>query len=94
MNYLFRRQFISNVMSYFMGEIRIDSKRNDPCEQHTLSQKKNKNAALGGSLIELGFNNMPTLVGHFVISQRKRKERRDSRGDEREGQERRENERQ
>ena len=37
----------------------------------------------------LGFNNMSTLVGHFVSSPRKREKRvrRDSRGDEREGQE-------
>ena len=36
----------------------------------------------------LGFNNMSTLVGHFVWSPREREERdrRDSRGDEREGQ--------
>ena len=33
----------------------------------------------------LGFNNTSTLVGHFVLSPRER-EKRDSRGDEREGQ--------
>ena len=42
-------------------------------------------------LIVLGFNDMSTLVGHFVLSPREREEkdirdRRDSRGDEREGQ--------
>ena len=37
-------------------------------------------------LIELGFNNMSTLVGHFVSSPRERekRDRRDSRRDERE----------
>ena len=36
----------------------------------------------------LGFNNMSTLVGHFVSSPRERekRDRRDSRGDEIEGQ--------
>ena len=36
----------------------------------------------------LGFNDTPTLVGHFVSSPRERenRDRRDSRGDEREGQ--------
>ena len=34
----------------------------------------------------LGFNNMSTLVGHFVSSPSERKKKRDSRGDEREGQ--------
>ena len=44
-------------------------------------------------LIVLGFNNMSTLVGHFVSSPRERekKDRRDSRGDEREGQGRKRN---
>ena len=39
-------------------------------------------------LIVLGFNNTSTLVGHFVSSPRERekRERRDSSGDEREGQ--------
>ena len=39
-------------------------------------------------LLVLGFNNTSTLVGHFVSSPRKREKRdkRDSRGDEREGQ--------
>ena len=41
-------------------------------------------------LIELGFNNMSTLVGHFVLSPRER-EKRDSRGDGREGQGRKRN---
>ena len=36
-------------------------------------------------LLVLGFNDMSTLVGHFVLSLRERKKR-DSRGDEREGQ--------
>ena len=46
-----------------------------------------------GFLIELGFNDMSTLVGHFVSSPRERekRDRRDSRGDEREGQERKRN---
>ena len=39
----------------------------------------------------LGFNDMSTLVGHFVSSARER-EKRDSRGDEREGLEGEENE--
>ena len=42
-------------------------------------------------LIELGFNDTLTLVGHFVSSPRKR-EIGDSRGDKREGQWRKENE--
>ena len=38
-------------------------------------------------LIVLGFNDMPTLVGHFVSSPRERekRDRRDSKGDERDG---------
>ena len=44
-------------------------------------------------LIELGFNDTSTLVGHFVSSpkEREKKDRRDSRGDEREGQGRKRN---
>ena len=44
-------------------------------------------------LIELGFNDPSTLVGHFVLSpkEREKKDRRDSRGDEREGQGRKRN---
>ena len=42
-------------------------------------------------LIELGFNDTSTLVGHFVLSRRER-EKRDSREDKREGQRRKENE--
>ena len=44
-------------------------------------------------VIELGFNDMSTLVGHFVSSPRERekRDRRDSRGDEREGQGRKRN---
>ena len=40
-----------------------------------------------GFLIVLGFNDMSTLVGHFVLSPRERekRDRRDSSGDEREG---------
>ena len=38
-------------------------------------------------MIVLGFNDMTTLVGHFVSSpiEREKRDRRDSRGDEREG---------
>ena len=45
-------------------------------------------------LIELAFNDTSTLAGYFVSSHRERekRDRRDSRGDEREGQERKENE--
>ena len=45
-------------------------------------------------LIVLGFNDMSTLVGHFVSSNRERekRDRRDIRGDEREGEGRKENE--
>ena len=42
------------------------------------------------TLTELGFNDTSTLVGHFVSSTRER-EKRDSRGDEREGQGRKRN---
>ena len=44
-------------------------------------------------LIELGFNDTSTLMGHFVSSPRERekKDGRDSRGDEREGQGRKRN---
>ena len=44
-------------------------------------------------LTVLGFNDMSTLVGHFVSSPRERekRDRRDSRGDEREGQGRKRN---
>ena len=40
----------------------------------------------------LGFNDTSTLVGHFVLfpGEREKRDRRDSRGDEREGQEKRE----
>ena len=40
------------------------------------------------NLIVLGFNDTSTLVGHFVLSPRERekRDRRDSRGDERGGQ--------
>ena len=45
------------------------------------------------ALIELGFNDTSTLVGHFVSTPRERekKDRRGSRGDEREGQGRKRN---
>ena len=45
------------------------------------------------TLIELGFNDTSTLVGHFVSSPREREkiDRRDSRRDEREGQGRKRN---
>ena len=45
-------------------------------------------------LIECVFNDTSTFVGHFVSSPRERekRDRRDSRGDEREGQGRKENE--
>ena len=45
-------------------------------------------------LIEMGFNDTSTLVGHFVSSPRERekRDRRDCRGDEREDQGRKENE--
>ena len=44
-------------------------------------------------LIDLGFNDMSTPVGHFVLSPREREKRakRDSRGYEREGQRRKRN---
>ena len=46
-----------------------------------------------GFFIAMGFNDMFTLVGHFVSSprERKKRDRRDSRGDEREGQGRKRN---
>ena len=46
-----------------------------------------------GFFIAMGFNDMLTLVGHFVSSprERKKRDRRDSRGDEREGQGRKRN---
>ena len=49
--------------------------------------------AIDSFLIELGFNDTSTLVGHFVSSPRERekKDRRDSKGDEREGQGRKRN---
>ena len=42
---------------------------------------------LSSILIVLGFNDMSTLGGHFVSSptEREKRDRRDSRGDEREG---------
>ena len=45
-------------------------------------------------LIELGFKDTSTLVSHFVLppKERAKTDRRDSRGDEREGQGRKENE--
>ena len=47
----------------------------------------------GEFLIALGFNDMPTLVVHFVLSptEREKRDRRDSRRDEREGQGRKRN---
>ena len=47
-------------------------------------------ASYNVTLIVLGFNDTSTLVGHFVLSPRKR-EKRDSRGDERGGQGRKRN---
>ena len=47
-------------------------------------------SARQGLLIVLGFNDTSTLEGHFVSSPRER-EKRDSRGDEREGQGRKRN---
>ena len=46
-----------------------------------------------GWLVVLGFNNTSTLVGHYVSSpkEREKRDRKDSRGDEREGQERKRN---
>ena len=45
------------------------------------------------TLIELGFNDTSTFLGHFVLSPREREKRdRRDRGDEREGQGRKENE--
>ena len=43
--------------------------------------------------IEFGFNDRSTLMGHFVSSpnEREKRDRRDSRGDEREGQGRKKN---
>ena len=54
---------------------------------------KNKNKSNNEGLIELGFNDTSTLVGHFVSSPREREkiDRRDSRRDEREGQGRKRN---
>ena len=45
------------------------------------------------TMIVLGFNDMSTLVGHFVLSpiEREKRDRRDSRRDEREGQGRKRN---
>ena len=55
-----------------------------PYTKDTLKKKKN----LGRFMIELGFNDMSTLVGHFESSPRERekRDRRYSRGDESEGQ--------
>ena len=50
------------------------------------SQKKK--SILSGSMIDLivlGFNDRSTLVGHFVISQRKGENRRENRGDTKRG---------
>ena len=62
------------------------------CEKpHQAVNKKAPNRLLW--LIVLGFNDTSTLVGHFVSSPRERekRDRRDSRGDEREGQGRKRN---
>ena len=50
--------------------------------------KKIKIHKCSSFLIVLGFNDTSTLVGHFVLSPRERqkRDRRDSRGEEREGQ--------
>ena len=51
-------------------------------------------ATAAGRVIELEFNDMSTLVGHFVLSPRERqkRDRRGSRGDKRQRQGRKENE--
>ena len=60
--------------------------------KHT-TYKTNKTPFCWIWLIELGFNDMSTLVGHFVSSPRERekRDRRDSRRDKREGQGRKRN---
>ena len=63
-----------------------------PCMHYTV-MAKHLSKKIFFFLIELGFNDTSTLVGHFVSSPRERekKDRRDSRGDEREGQGRKRN---
>ena len=59
-----------------------------PCPSgHTVTGRFYKNSVLKNFLIVLGFNDTSTLEGHFVSSPRERekRDRRDSRGDEREG---------
>ena len=53
-----------------------------------MQERDNKNRTFSRPLIVLGFNDMSTLVGHFVSSPREqeKRDRRDSRRDEREGQ--------
>ena len=60
---------------------------------NTDGNASNVSSHVSVELIVLGFNDMPTLVGHFVSSPREReeKDRRDSRGDLREGQGRKKN---
>ena len=62
-------------------------------ELHTLRTSLLDLILLFDFLIELGFNDTSTLVGHFVSSPREREkiDRRDSRRDEREGQGRKRN---
>ena len=72
----------------FQGLLNIDFKC---CSTHTCSILFMKNKLK--VKIGLGFNDTLTLVGHFVSSPRERekRDRRDSRGDEREGQGRKRN---
>ena len=56
---------------------------------NTFSWRTKKNINTIRLLMELGFNNTSTLVGHFVLSPRER-QKRDSWGDERERHDRKE----
>ena len=85
-----RRQSAWNVKVYFLGKIRKYFKMLSgvcffypACE--VLLHKCTPQPLI---LIELGFYDTSTLVGHFVSSPRERekRDRRDSRGDKREGQ--------
>ena len=71
-----------------MGPIQIHTEAN-----HLTVKKVKCQYATIFFLIELGFNDTSTLVGHFVSSPREREkiDRRDSRRDEREGQGRKRN---
>ena len=77
----------SNIFIFFSKKIRLDLDISSESFARADNLYKMSNL-ICLDLIMLGFNDTSTLVGHFVSSprERKKRDRRDSKGDEREGQ--------